>query len=71
MKYESLSLPGVPGYCYNKLTSLIRLFFKGMHVGRNELMLTELFVVKARKRRDRWEGCKVTPQVMTGNNPTE
>lgn len=51
MKYESLSLPGVPGYCYNKLTSLIRLFFKGKHVGRNELMLTELSVVKAKKKK--------------------
>lgn len=39
MKYESLSLPGVPAYYYNKLTSLGRLFFKGTHVGRNELML--------------------------------
>lgn len=34
-------------------------------------MLTELPMDKARKQRDMWEGCKVTPLVMTGNKPTE
>lgn len=67
----SFEFAWIPGYCYNKLTSLIRLFFKGVNVGRNEFMLRELPVVKARKRRDRWEGCKASLQVTTGNNPTE
>lgn len=51
MKYKSLSLPGVPGYAYNKPTSLIRLFFKVMRMGRNELMLKELPVVKTKKKK--------------------